>query len=248
MRSKLFFASDFHLGAGTHAESSAREKKIVEWLESIGPDALEVFLVGDVFDFWFEYRKAIPKGYTRLFGSIARLSDAGVQFHFFTGNHDLWVRNYFEEELGMKIYHRPEIFERFGKKYFVGHGDGLGPADYTYKVMKAILTNPVCQWLFARIHPNTGLTLMRMASKGSREFSKTEAITEMDKEWLVAFCEAYIDKKAAPDYFIFGHRHLPIEHRLSNGKSVYYNLGEWWNSCTYLEVSPKGCELRSFIP
>lgn len=243
-RNKIYFASDFHLGSGSMPESKERERKIVQWLEKISHDASEVFLVGDVFDYWFEYKETIPKGYSRLFGTIASMADDGVQFHFFTGNHDIWVRNYFEEEFGMKIYTKPQLFERFGKKIFVGHGDGLGPSDHGYKLLKGVLTNPLAKWLFARIHPNTGLAIMRMASKSSRMTGREEGISDMSKEWLVNFCETYISKFEAPDYFVFGHRHIPISHHLSNGKSIYFNLGEWWQSCSYLEGSQEGFVLK----
>ncbi|MFM7388506.1 MAG: UDP-2,3-diacylglucosamine diphosphatase, partial [Bacteroidota bacterium] len=164
-----YFASDFHLGAPDEIQSKAREKSIVAWLEFASKDATDIYLVGDVFDFWFEYKKVIPKGYSRLFGAIARLSDQGIQFHFFYGNHDMWVKTYFREEFNMMIYPEPISLDLYGKKIFVGHGDGLGPSDKGYKIIKRILRNPLCQWAFARLHPNFGIGLASFFSGKSRK-------------------------------------------------------------------------------
>ena len=245
-RNKIFFASDFHLGAAAIDGSIEREKKIVEWLHLVGPQASEIFLVGDIFDYWFEYAEVIPKGYTRLLGTIAKYADAGVKFHFFTGNHDMWVFDYFTKELGMDIHYAPKVFERFGKKVFVGHGDGLGPGDRSYKMIKKVFNHPLSKWLFARIHPNLGMKIMRYTSKSSRlSDSEPDHVQSMDKEWLVIFAEAYL-KNNSVDFFVFGHRHIPITHTLSNGKSVYFNLGEWWKSCTYLVMGVEEIGLKRF--
>ena len=243
---KIFFASDFHLGAKSLPNSLLREKKIVAWLHEVGPQASEIFLVGDIFDYWFEYKEVIPKGYSRLLGTIAHYADKGVKFHMFTGNHDMWVFDYFTKELGMEIHYGPKLLDRFGKKLFVGHGDGLGPGDHSYKLIKKIFSNALCKWLFARIHPNFGIKLMRNISGRSRMIDRENALSEdMKDEWLVSFSEDHL-KKEYVDYFIFGHRHIPITHVLSNGKSTYYNLGEWWDACTYLELNGQGATLKTY--
>lgn len=227
---KIYFASDFHLGTDGEAESSAcREKKIVEWLESIRDDSSHLFLVGDIFDYWFEYKEVIPKGFTRFLGKLAELSDDGVEVHFFTGNHDMWVFDYFKKELKIQIHRTFQKFLINDKQFIIGHGDGLGPGDMKYKFIKKIFANRVNQWLFARIHPNTGLGLMKYFSKKSRLYTSNEVY---ESEWLVQFCEDY-QKKFPVDYYVFGHRHLPMNYNLSDGNGTYFNLGDWINHRSY---------------
>jgi len=153
---KVYFASDFHLGIDARLSSREREKQLVRWLEQIRKDAYSIYLVGDVFDFWFEYKTVVPKGYVRLLGKLAELRDEGIPIYFFTGNHDMWMFSYFEEELGIPIYREPIVREIMGKTFFIGHGDGLGPGDHGYKFIKRVFANPVCQWLFERLHPKIG--------------------------------------------------------------------------------------------
>ena len=241
---KVYFASDFHLGAPDYQSSLIREKKIVDWLSHVEKDAAEIFLVGDLFDFWFEYKRAIPKGFVRLQGKIAEITDKGIPVHVFTGNHDMWIFDYLPKELGVNLYREPIVKEFFGKNYYIGHGDGLGPGDKGYKFLKKIFASKFCQWCFARLHPNFGIWLAEKSSKSSR--AKTGKSDEdylgEENEWLVQYCRSMLEKGHF-DYFVFGHRHLPIEVNL-NEKSKYYNLGEWLNYCTYLEVSEQSVELK----
>jgi len=153
----LYFASDLHLGAPNALQSIQREKAFIAWLNYIQPTAKAIYLLGDVFDFWFEYKTVVPKGYTRLFGKLAELSDTGIEIHFFKGNHDMWVLDYFEKELGLQIHSNELTFEWANKRFYLHHGDGLGPGDYKYKFLKQIFRSPICQWLFARLHPNFGI-------------------------------------------------------------------------------------------
>lgn len=243
---RIYFASDFHLGAPSFEASLEREKKIVAWLDHIKESALEIFLVGDIFDFWFEYKRAIPKGFVRLQGKIAELTDRGIPVHVFTGNHDMWIFDYLPKELGIQLYREPIEREFFGKKYFIGHGDGLGPGDRGYKFIKKVFANRFCQWCFARLHPNFGIWLASKSSQSSRAKTGTsdEKYHGDDQEWLVLFCKEMLKKKHI-DAFIFGHRHLPLEIAVSP-TSTYYNLGEWINYCTYLEVSSTGAELKKW--
>ena len=230
---KTYFASDFHLGVEGRLSSEAREKQIVRWLDRIAPDADALYLVGDVFDFWFEYKKTVPKGYTRLLGKLAALSDNGLPIYFFTGNHDMWMFRYFEEELGIPTYREPIIRELGGKIFFIGHGDGLGPGDYGYKFLKKVFNNRLCQSMFASLHPDLGISLAMYFSGKSREGNKELAsFMGPDKEWLVQFCNDYLDTREV-DFFIFGHRHLPIDYVLKNGRTRYINLGEWIHSNSY---------------
>jgi UDP-2,3-diacylglucosamine hydrolase len=245
----IYFASDFHLGINAHDTSSEREKKIVRWLDYIAKDAEEIYLVGDIFDYWFEYKTVIPKGYTRLLGKLAELRDKNIPIYFFTGNHDMWMFNYFEDELGIPIYRRPIIREIKGKTFFIGHGDGLGPGDQGYKFIKKVFANKVCQWLFARLHPNLGIGLMKYLSGFSRDSQsnkETEKYLGDDKEWLVLYGNKKIDTLAV-DFFVFGHRHLPLDIVLKNQKSRYINLGDWWSgTCSYAVWDGEKLELRYF--
>ncbi len=243
---KIYFASDFHLGAPNYDESLIREKKIVAWLDSIKDSAEEIFLVGDIFDFWFEYKRAIPRGFSRIQGKIAEITDSGIPVHVFTGNHDMWIFDYLPKELGVQLHREPIEREFFGKRYLIGHGDGLGPGDKGYKFLKKVFANKFCQWCFARLHPNFGIWLADKSSKTSR--AKTgnsdEKFLGEDGEWLIQYCKEVLQKEHF-DVFVFGHRHLPLD--IEVGKdSKYINLGEWINYCTYLEVNPSSAELKTW--
>jgi UDP-2,3-diacylglucosamine hydrolase len=243
---KVFFASDFHLGIDGATSSRERERLLVRWLEEIAPVAEAVYLVGDLFDYWFEYKTVVPKGYLRLFGKLASLRDSGIPVYFFTGNHDMWMFGYMEEELGIPVYREPIIRDIGGRRFFIGHGDGLGPGDYGYKMIKRVFAHPVSQWLFARIHPNTGIGLMRFFSRNSRAATGEEAgYLGPEREWLVQFCEDYL-RREDMDYFIFGHRHLPLDITLSNGRSRYVNLGDWLRYFTYAEWDGEELYLKRF--
>jgi UDP-2,3-diacylglucosamine hydrolase len=243
---KIYFASDFHLGVPTLESSLAREKKICQWLDMIKPDAEEIFLVGDIFDFWYEYIYTIPKGYTRLLGKIAELTDSGIKVHFFTGNHDLWMKDYFIEELNVSVFHDPIIREFNGKRFYIGHGDGLGPGDNWYKFLKLIFKSKVCQWLYSRIHPNLAFYIARRSSKRSRIITadSDEKFLGEENEWLYLFAKDYV-KKENMDYFIFGHRHLPLDMNV-DGKARYVNLGEWINYRTYAVFDGSELHLKKF--
>ncbi len=243
---KIYFASDFHLGAPDCETSLQREKKIVAWLDKVSEDATEIFLVGDIFDFWFEYKRAIPKGFVRLQGKIAELTDRGIPIHVFTGNHDMWIFDYIPKELGVSLYREPITREFFGKRYFIGHGDGLGPGDRGYKFIKKVFANKISQWFFARLHPNFGIWLAEKSSKTSRAHTgnSDEKYHGDENEWLFQFCQDTL-KTQHYDYFVFGHRHLPLEKEVGEN-SMYVNLGEWINYCTYLEVSANKVELKTW--
>jgi UDP-2,3-diacylglucosamine hydrolase len=235
MQKKTFFASDFHLGIGARHPSADRERSIVRWLHQSAPDAAAIYLVGDIFEFWHEYQHVVPKGFTRLLGTLAEIADSGIPVHAFTGNHDLWMFGYFEQELGIPVYRQP-IEQIIGnKRFLIGHGDGLGPGDTGYKLMKKVFTNPVCQWAFRWLHPDLGGQLAHFASGKSREATPEAERNWLgdDKEWLLQYCNRKISQGVTPDYFVFGHRHLPIDWQLSNGQSRYINLGEWMWAYSY---------------
>ena len=245
-KDKLYFASDFHLGVPDHSSSLVREKRIVSWLDEIKHDAKEIYLVGDIFDFWFEYKSVIPKGFVRLQGKIAELVDAGTPIHFFTGNHDMWMFDYFQKELGVHLHRSPITVEHDGKSFYIGHGDGLGPGDKGYKFLKKIFSNRFFQWCFARIHPNLGIGIANYSSRKSR--AKTghsdEVFLGENEEWLVQYCKEVLQHKEV-NYFVFGHRHLPLEITLSEN-AKYVNLGEWINYNTYAVYENGDLKLKSF--
>jgi len=243
---KIYFLSDFHLGAPDHASSLERERKIVQFLDEIKDQAAEIFFVGDMFDFWYEYRTVVPKGFVRLLGKIGELSDAGIPMHFFVGNHDMWMKNYFQQEFNMPVYYAPVEFERNGKKFLIGHGDGLGPGDHGYKRLKKVFRNPVSQFLFGIFPPMLGMGLANYMSRRSRAQTgtKEEIFLGEDKEWLVIYCKEVLQQKKM-DFFVFGHRHLPIDFRL-NESSRYINLGDWIRYFTYAVFDGQEMELKSY--
>jgi UDP-2,3-diacylglucosamine hydrolase len=227
MPKKTFFASDFHLGARGRLPSAEREKQIVRWLDQIRDEAEALYLIGDLFDFWFEYKTVIPKGFLRLQGKLTEWREAGIPVYFFTGNHDMWMFRYFEEELGIPVYREPIIREIGGKVFFIGHGDGLGPGDRGYKFIKRVFANPIAQWAFRWIHPDIGIGIANFWSRSSREANRdAKTFLGPEKEWLVTYSNEQLDTRPA-DYYIFGHRHLPIDYTLKNGTSRYINLGDW---------------------
>lgn len=231
---KVFFASDFHLGVPSLQESHERERKIIRWLESIQNEAKAIFLLGDIFDFWFEYKRAIPKGFVRLQGKLAELCDQKIPVIFFSGNHDIWMFKYFQEEIGVEIYHKPQVWEINQKKFLLGHGDGLGPGDHKYKFLKKVFRNPFFQWLFARFHPNFGIGIAQIWSKKSKQKSYERNFKETflgSREWLWQYSKE-IEKKEHHDFYIFGHRHLVLDLEVGE-QSRYINLGTWLYKPTY---------------
>jgi UDP-2,3-diacylglucosamine hydrolase len=223
-----------------------REKRFVKWLDEIKLDAQEIYLMGDLFDFWFEYKHTVPKGFTRLLGKIAEINDSGIPVIFFTGNHDMWMFDYFSKELGVSIYREPITREYNGKTFYLGHGDGLGPGDYGYKFIKKVFANPICQWLFARLHPNFAMGMGNFWSRKSRSANgpSDEKFTGEENEWLIVYSKEVLQKQHF-DYFIFGHRHLPLDIKL-NDKSRYINLGEWINYNSYAVFDGENMELKYY--
>jgi UDP-2,3-diacylglucosamine hydrolase len=245
-KNKIYFISDFHLGAPDKEKSLVREKRIVRWLDMVRSDAAEIYLMGDIFDFWFEYRHAVPRGYVRLLGKLAELADSGIKLHYFTGNHDMWVFDYLPSEIGLTIYREP-VERVIGKRtFYIGHGDGLGPGDHGYKFIKKVFANKFCQWLFARLHPNFGIPLALYFSRKSRIATGTadEKFLGEENEWLIVYSKELLAKKHY-DYLIFGHRHLPLDIKLGS-ESRYINLGEWINYNTYAVFDGDDISLLKF--
>jgi len=243
---KIYFASDNHLGAPTKDASFPREKKFVAWLDEVKQDAAAIFLLGDLFDFWFEYKTVVPKGFTRTLGKLAEISDSGIPIYFFAGNHDLWMDGYFEDELNIPVYHKPKEFTFNDTKFFIGHGDGLGPNDKGYKRMKKVFTNPVFKWAFRWLHPDIGLKIAQYLSVKNKMISGDDDAKFLgeDNEWLVQYAKRKLEDQHR-DCFVFGHRHLPMEIQL-NENSKYVNLGDWIHYYTYGVFDGENMELKTY--
>jgi UDP-2,3-diacylglucosamine hydrolase len=231
---KAYFASDFHLGSPNWEASRKRENKIVRWLDSISHDCQYLFLVGDLFDFWFEYPHVIPKGFVRFQGKLAELADKGVELHIFTGNHDMWMFGYFEKELGAVLHREPIRLALGSQVILVGHGDGLGPGDRTYKFLKNVFANPLCQWTFSWLHPNIGMWIANKWSGHSRLANHKDEVYKGDNEWLWQYCKE-VESHTHHDYYIFGHRHLHLDLEVGD-KARYINVGEWYSGSYYIET------------
>ncbi len=243
-RNKIYFASDFHLGIPDFESSLEREKKIVRWLNSIEDDAAKIFLVGDLFDFWFEYKYVVPRGHVRLLGKIAELKDKGIDVHVFTGNHDLWMYGYFEEELKVPVHHDSIQFEFGGKKFFVGHGDGIGPGDNGFKFMKRIFKSKAAQVLYGMLHPYIAFKVARFFSHNSRRANEEEAFLGDDKEWQIIYAKEVLQKEHV-DYFLFGHRHIVLDKPIAEN-TTFINLGDWIIHFTYAEFDGNTCKIKYF--
>jgi UDP-2,3-diacylglucosamine hydrolase len=241
---RVYFASDFHLGAPNATASRQRERRIVQWLNEVSEDAAHIFLVGDIFDFWFEYKEVIPKGYTRLLGKLAELRDKGIGISVFIGNHDMWMNGYFEEELDIPVYYEPQTYNIGGQQFYIGHGDGLGPGDHGYKLLKKVFRNPVCRWLFSLIHPSWGIALANYFSRKSRSATgmELEQFLGEENEWLAIYSKEILQQTHF-DYFIYGHRHLPMDLQVGPN-SHYINLGDWLNYFSYAVFDGERTELK----
>jgi UDP-2,3-diacylglucosamine hydrolase len=241
---KIYFLSDLHLGAPDRVRSLERERKVVRFLSEAQKDAAALFIVGDLFDFWFEYRKVVPKGFVRILGKLAEISDSGIPVHFFVGNHDMWMNGYFESELDIPVYQEPRFFHINGKKFLVGHGDGLGPGDHGYKMLRRIFRNPACRAVFGILPPVFGIGLAEYSSRRSRASAGEEdRFLGEEKEWLVVHCREVLEREHV-DYFVFGHRHLPIDMEVGPG-SRYINLGDWIRYDTYAVYDGETMVLKS---
>jgi UDP-2,3-diacylglucosamine hydrolase len=237
---KIYFASDFHLGLPTGSDPREREKKVVSWLNSVAPDAREIFLLGDVFDFWWEYKLVVPRGFTRFLGTISAISDSGIPVHFFTGNHDMWTGNYLSQECGMIIHKHPVTITLNGKKFHLAHGEGLGSGSILYRMLLAIFRNKPLQVLYSSLHPSIGVGIGHKWSLHSRlgKGIRKEYMGE-EKEDLIRYAKA-VSENEKIDYFIFGHRHLAMSYKMKNGSEIVF-LGDWIKHSSFAEWN--GAEL-----
>lgn len=234
VKQNTYFISDLHLGAPSLEQSQQRERKVVDFLKSIEDDCATLFIVGDLFDYWFEYKRVVPRGHTRLLGTLANMADKGMNLHVFTGNHDLWMTDYLEEELGATVHHQPLRIQLGTGQFYIAHGDGLGPGDLKYKMIKRIFTNPVCQWLYRRLHPNFGVGFAARMSRASRNSQSDDDHAFLgDKERQLQHSLSVLENENI-DFFIYGHRHhlkdLPITRKRKDGTKIdsrYVVLGDW---------------------
>ena len=224
-------------------KSLEREKKVVEWLDMIRHEAAEIYLLGDIFDYWFEYKRVVPRGFTRFLGKIAQITDAGIKVNYFTGNHDVWVFDYLPREIGVEVFRHPVVREYSGKKFLIAHGDGLGPGQAGYKLLKMLFTSKTAQWIYARIHPNFATGFAHRWSKKSRyDKGVSTGFLGEDKEYLILYAREKL-KDEHFDYFIFGHRHLPLEYKLNDSSRLFY-LGDWIENFSYVVYDGKSLELK----
>ena len=239
-KDKIYFASDFHLGSPNQKESLKREKKIISWLNEIEKDAKAIYLLGDIFDFWYEYKKVVPKGYVRFLAKLADLIEKGTDIHFIVGNHDMWVHDYLQTEIGLKVHSEGFILQENNQLIYLAHGDGLGKGDYKYKFLKLIFASKLCKWLFSRLHPNFAISLGQAWSNKSKRSQQINSNEE--KEILVDYCKK--QQKINPvDYYVFGHRHIPMEVKIDQ-RCSYINLGDWLNHYSYAVLTDQKLELK----
>ncbi len=240
---KIYFASDFHLGLPTGSPPLEREKKVVAWLNTAAPDAKEIYLLGDIFDFWWEYKKVVPRGFTRFLGTISEITDSGIPVHFFTGNHDMWVGNYLSDECSMIIHKQPLTAVFNGKRFHLAHGEGLGTNSKGYKILLAIFRNKPLQVMYSAMHPSIGLGIGHKWSLSSRLGKGiTKEYLGEDKEDLMRYAKSIL-KNERIDYFIFGHRHLAMTIKMTPQSEIIF-LGDWIKNGSYAEWDGKELTFR----
>ena len=244
-----YFLSDAHLGSLAIEHPRTQERRLVRFLDDIKEKAAAIYLLGDMFDFWHEYRYVVPKGFTRFLGKLSELTDMGVEVHFFTGNHDIWAYDYLEKECGVIIHRKPITTEINDKVFFLAHGDGLGDPNTQFKLLRGIFHNSLCQRLFKAIHPRWGMAFGLKWAKHSRMKrveGKEPAYLGEDKEHLVLFSKDYIREHSDIDFFIYGHRHIELDLMLSK-KTRMLILGDWIWQFTYAVFDGEHLFLEQYV-
>jgi len=241
---KIYFVSDVHLGSPQIADNQKHERKIVAWLDSIKDSAEEIYLLGDIFDFWFEYKRSIPKGFSRFIGKLCELNDAGIPVHFFTGNHDIWIFDYLPAETGIIVHKKPLITEIDNFRFFISHGDGLTRHEKKLKFYKKVFNNRIAQWFFSWLHPDIGIKLAELWSSQNRKKHVKPEFKGVENEWLIQCATEKIQKEHF-DYFIFGHRHIDKITNLNEKCRLVY-LGDWISIFSYGEWDGKEFRLKYF--
>ncbi len=229
---KIYFASDFHLGLPAGSPPIEREKRVVAWLNTIAADAKEIYLIGDIFDFWWEYKLVVPRGFTRFLGTVAELTDSGIPIHFFSGNHDMWMGDYLSMECGISLHKNPVTTIFNGKKFHLAHGEGLGTKDKGYKILLSIFRNKPLQVMYSALHPAIGIGIgQRWSLKSRLGKGITKEFMGEDKEDLIRYAKSIL-KGEDIDYFIFGHRHLAMKYELGEASEIIF-LGDWIKNGSY---------------
>lgn len=239
---KYYFLSDAHIGTQIVKDTKAHEKRLVAWLDMVKNDATEIFLVGDIFDFWFEYKSCIPKGCSRLLGKLAEIADSGVPIHFFIGNHDLWTFGYLEQEIGLIVHKKPLVIDLLGSRFFISHGDGLNDKSKVFRITRKLFHSRLMQHLFGAIHPNIGIKVARNMSNGNRQKHAYTPFKGENKEPLVEFAKNYT---APIDYFVFGHRHIVLNMNIASGSRVVI-LGDFYEEFSYAVFDENGLSIENF--
>lgn len=244
-RANTYFLSDFHLGARYFEEPRETERRVVDFLDSIKGDAKEVYLLGDILDYWFEYRYVVPRGFTRFFGKIAELTDLGVKVYWFIGNHDIWIFDYLPNELGVEVIDGEVTKEIDGKVFFLAHGDGVGKQPRSFRMLRSLFRNRFCQKLYSAIHPRWtipfALSWSNSSRKGDDEYPEYKG---EENEFLEIFANDYL-KSHKVDYFVFGHRHIMLDKKLQGGATLVV-LGDWLHYCSYAVWDGNNLALKSF--
>ena len=243
MNKKIYFVSDAHFGAATHAGTLDAERKFCRWLDSVKHDAEAIYLMGDIFDYWFEYKYVVPKGFTRVLGKIAEITDAGVDVHFFIGNHDLWLTDYLSTECGMITHFEPLIADIYGKKFFLAHGDGLGDESKSFHFLRKVFHNKFLRRCFSAIHPRWTMPLAHSWSARSRRNGEIYNFMGEEKEHLIKFSKSKLSDMSDINYFVYGHRHILLDYPLSDSSNVII-LGDWITIFSYAEFDGKEMKLK----
>lgn len=246
MDKKVYFLSDFHLGAKSHPNSHETERKLCRFLDFAKQDAKAIYLVGDIFDYWFEYKNVVPRGFTRTLGKISELTDAGIEVHFFIGNHDIWVTDYLQNECGVVIHRKPLKVKIFDKTLYIAHGDGLGEKSLSFRLLRKVFHSNFLRLLFASIHPRWTIAMAHTWSAHSRESGEIADYLGEEKEFLIQFAKEEIIRQPDINYFIFGHRHILLDFELSNTARIIH-LGDWINHFSYAVLDKEGLKLKNWV-
>lgn len=245
----IYFISDAHLGSWAVDHRRMQERRLVRFLDNIKDKAAAVYMLGDMFDFWYEWKNVVPKGYTRFLGKVSELTDMGVEVHFFTGNHDIWAFDYLRRECGVVMHYEPLTVELYGKEFYLAHGDGMGDPDRKFKLIRSIFHNRTCQWLFSHLlHPDWAMSFglnWAMHSRLKREGAEPPYMGE-DKEHLVLYTKEYMKTHPNIDYYIYGHRHVELDLFLT-AQTRMMILGDWIGQFTYAQWDGKTLLLDNYI-
>lgn len=266
MKKKVYFLSDVHLGSASHKKNVNKrllttlptakidndyfpqhevERKLCRWLDSVKQDAQAIYLLGDIFDYWFEYKNVVPRGFTRILGKIAEITDSGIEVHFFIGNHDIWVTDYLQKECGMIVHTEPLVKDIFGKKFFLAHGDGLGDKSLSFRILRKLFHSKICRKPFAAIHPRWTVGFAHRWSNHSRETGDMYEYLGEDKEYLVIFAKQHLKVAPSINFFIFGHRHILLDLMIAATCRVVI-LGDWITHFSYGVFDGKNFSLEVF--